>query len=265
MCSIQQAMSESEVDHIYSPIHATEEMDPTDQLLDAVDRAILTWCIAMLDHPLQDRPHINGLVGVGGGRGLAQVVRLFCGIARDDVAIHNHNRTHADKIDVRFPHIWYEDLRPYYIPASLVYYGSIVGDGLFDTGYIVISHQALIAHYYIGDDRELCCQGLIWVWLHDRIWQEPGLRRAFIHAERPSGISTTYTWRPRRVQQWMRAVGWIKEYLLVLIHLTSGAPAHSPEAMSIWYQNILFSGLRNQFIKHRLVSFMTTYHKGYHI
>ncbi|KAI7975221.1 hypothetical protein EIK77_002914 [Talaromyces pinophilus] len=55
----------SEEDSTHSPIHATEEMDPTDQPLDAVDRAILTWCIAMLDHPLQGQhgqKFVNGII-----------------------------------------------------------------------------------------------------------------------------------------------------------------------------------------------------------
>ena len=58
-------MSESEADCTYSPVHAIKEMDPINQLLDAVDRAILIWCIAMLDHPLQgqhEQEFANGII-----------------------------------------------------------------------------------------------------------------------------------------------------------------------------------------------------------
>jgi RecQ family ATP-dependent DNA helicase len=63
----------------------------------------------------------------------------------------------------------------------------------------------------------------------------------------------------------MRAVGRMKEYLLVLKHLTGGGPARGPEILSIRYQNTVHGGIRNQMIDQGLISFMTAYHKGYSI
>ncbi|QGA22350.1 hypothetical protein EYB26_010066 [Talaromyces marneffei] len=339
---IRQAMSEDESTH--SPVHATEEMDPTDQPLDAVDRAILTWCIAMLDHRLQGQHGqefvngiISGLAAMGiresGGweTALAFTPKLsaMIKIARMLVAQQawEESEAHAGLSDcfvalrgmmLRFmttmeptPMKWMLDSRTY---GMKIRYGT-TADGLiewhgdrityqhhrftmdqlretvhgiinrawdhltqdvllFPTDHRLptIAWETMEDHavedqpgwYFAQDPRNAWDVDDTW-WLHDRIWQEPGFRRAFIHAERPSGTSATHAWRPRRVQQWMRAVGRMKEYLLVLMHLTSGAPARGPEAMSIRYQNTPFGGLRNQLIEHGLVSFMTTYHKGYHI
>lgn len=98
-------------------------------------------------------------------------------------------------------------------------------------------------------------------WLFERIWQEPPLRAEFIHVptrrERP--------WREKRVRQWMRAVGRMKEYLLILKHLTGGGPARGPEVLSIRYQNTRHGGVRSETIDRGLVSFVTAYHKGYSI
>uniref|UniRef100_A0A093XKL9 DNA 3'-5' helicase n=1 Tax=Talaromyces marneffei PM1 TaxID=1077442 RepID=A0A093XKL9_TALMA len=324
---IRQAMSEDESTH--SPVHATEEMDPTDQPLDAVDRAILTWCIAMLDHRLQGQHGqefvngiISGLAAMGiresGGweTALAFTPKLsaMIKIARMLVAQQawEESEAHAGLSDcfvalrgmmLRFmttmeptPMKWMLDSRTY---GMKIRYGT-TADGLiewhgdrityqhhrftmdqlretvhgiinrawdhltqdvllFPTDHRLptIAWETMEDHavedqpgwYFAQDPRNAWDVDDTW-WLHDRIWQEPGFRRAFIHAERPSGTSATHAWRPRRGQQWMRAVGRMKEYLLVLMHLTSGAPARGPEAMSIRYQNTPFGGLRNQLIEH---------------
>jgi hypothetical protein len=57
----------------------------------------------------------------------------------------------------------------------------------------------------------------------------------------------------------------MKEYLLVLKHLTGRGPARGPEILSIRYQNTVHGGIRNQMIDQGLISFMTAYHKGYSI
>jgi hypothetical protein len=84
--------------------------------------------------------------------------------------------------------------------------------------------------YFAQDPRNAWEIDDTW-WLHDRVWQGPTLRQAFIQAENPSPASDSRTWRSRRVQQWMRDVGRMKEYLLVLMHLTRGGPARGPEVV----------------------------------
>ena len=62
----------------------------------------------------------------------------------------------------------------------------------------------------------------------------------------------------------MRKVRRFKEELLVLVHLTGGAPARSTELLSIQHCNgVQGKGQRGVFIDHGMVAFVTSYHKGY--
>lgn len=96
-------------------------------------------------------------------------------------------------------------------------------------------------------------------WLYERVWQEPALRDRFIHVRQEP------PWQTKRVQQWMRAVGRMKEYLLMLMYFTGGGPPRGPEALSIRYQNTRQGAIRNQTVEDGVVSFVTAYHKGYSI
>lgn len=51
--------------------------------------------------------------------------------------------------------------------------------------------------------------------------------------------------------------------LLLLMHLTGGQPARSPELLSVRHRNTPYGGPRNIFLWHGLVSFTTSYYKGY--
>jgi superfamily II DNA helicase RecQ len=328
----------------HSPTTVAGDMDPAQQPLDTVDRAILTWCITMLDHPLhgqQGQEFANGIISGLAVMGIPErggwetaltftpKLSAMIKIARMLVAQQAWEDAEAAPglsdcfvalrgMILRFmttmeptPMKWMMDARTYgmKIRYSTTAEGLIEWQGdrityqhrrftmdqfretvhgivnrawehLMQDVLLLPSHHPLppIAWdtmedhatedqprwYFARDPRNAWAVDDTW-WLHDRIWQDPGLRRAFITAERPSHPSPSATWCSRRVRQWMRAVGRMKEYLLVLMHLTGGAPARGPEAMSIRYQNTEFGGLRNELIEHGLVSFMTTYHKGYSI
>ena len=53
------------------------------------------------------------------------------------------------------------------------------------------------------------------------------------------------------------------EKLMLLMHITGGQPARSFELFSIQYGNSVSTGLRNVFFDQGLISFVTSYHKGF--
>jgi hypothetical protein len=55
------------------------------------------------------------------------------------------------------------------------------------------------------------------------------------------------------------------QWLLLLIHITSSQPARATELLGLCHRNTLQGRHQNIFIKHGLVSTVTTYHKGYSI
>jgi hypothetical protein len=59
-------------------------------------------------------------------------------------------------------------------------------------------------------------------------------------------------------------VACFKEKLAVAIHVTGGQPARAPELLSIQHINTQASCHRNVFIKDRMVTLVTAYHKGFH-
>ena len=115
--------------------------------------------------------------------------------------------------------------------------------------------------FYAKDPRNTWDIDETW-WLYSRVWSDPLLRSQFVQT---SPSDNPATWRTSRVQRWMRAVGRMKEYLLVLMYLTGGGPPRAPEALSLRYQNTDHGGLRNQWIDGGLVMFVAAYHKGYHV
>ena len=51
--------------------------------------------------------------------------------------------------------------------------------------------------------------------------------------------------------------------LFLLIYITEGQLARIPEILTVRYRNSFYDKPRNIFIKDRLVTFVTRYHKGY--
>ncbi|KAI9035075.1 uncharacterized protein KD926_004657 [Aspergillus affinis] len=67
-----------------------------------------------------------------------------------------------------------------------------------------------------------------------------------------------------RMWQKEQTVTRFKEKLAVLIHISSGQPARSPELISIQHQNTETNVRRNIFIEDGIVAFVTAYHKGFY-
>jgi superfamily II DNA helicase RecQ len=95
-------------------------------------------------------------------------------------------------------------------------------------------------------------------WLLDRVVQEAPLVKRFF------GKPDQAEWRDVAVAAYMKSVRKFKESLFTLVHLTAGAPARGTEITSIQYENEEQGvGYRGVFVESGLVSFTTTYHKGY--
>lgn len=68
----------------------------------------------------------------------------------------------------------------------------------------------------------------------------------------------------KAVHQYMRAIKTFKERLIVLVHISAEAPARSTELISVQCENGKFArSQRGIFIDNGLVTFVTTYYKGF--
>ena len=65
------------------------------------------------------------------------------------------------------------------------------------------------------------------------------------------------------VEAYQRQVERFQELLLILIHTSGGQSARALELLGIRWKNTEQGGIRNIFIEDGLVTFVTTYHKGY--
>lgn len=95
-------------------------------------------------------------------------------------------------------------------------------------------------------------------WLVSRVFKDPELRQKFIKSHHARDDQ----WNEDTTTTWLKSVYSFKEILLVLMHLTAGAPARGPELLSIRHMNSVTGGVRNQYIDNGLFSFVTRYHKG---
>lgn len=101
-------------------------------------------------------------------------------------------------------------------------------------------------------------------WLLYRVVEEPALRDRFIRGMDATQQPPRTLWHDAAVAAYMKAVRRFKETLFVLVHLSGGAPARGTEITSIQYENGAEGvGHRGVFVEGGLVSFVTTYHKGY--
>ncbi|KAK5110579.1 hypothetical protein LTR85_000994 [Meristemomyces frigidus] len=93
-----------------------------------------------------------------------------------------------------------------------------------------------------------------------RLFQSGAVRERFVRCQ--SGPSVEY--HADAVAQYLRAVKKFKEKLIVLVHMSAGAPARSTELTSIQCENGKHArSQRGVFIDNGLVMFVTAYHKGY--
>ena len=71
-------------------------------------------------------------------------------------------------------------------------------------------------------------------------------------------------WKQRAIKQYFQQVRRFKEELMVLVHLSAGAPARATELLSIRHTNgVEARNQRGVFIDNGTVSFVTAYHKGF--
>lgn len=101
-------------------------------------------------------------------------------------------------------------------------------------------------------------------WLLYRVAEEPALRERFVrgmdHTQHPSRT----LWHDGAVAAYMKKVRRFKETLFALVHLSGGGPARGTEITSIQCENSIDGvGHRGVFVDAGLVSFVSTYHKGY--
>jgi hypothetical protein len=94
-------------------------------------------------------------------------------------------------------------------------------------------------------------------WLFRRIQGHHKLRDRFVRADAATGIDR------ERMRDYMRKVARFRGLLLILMHITGGAPARGTEILSVRHRNTVQGGHRNLFIEDGTVVFVTKYHKGY--
>jgi hypothetical protein len=71
------------------------------------------------------------------------------------------------------------------------------------------------------------------------------------------------TWNMRLVQSYAQLVQAFLRRMLLLIYVTGGQPARGTELLTLRWRNSDRCEMRNIFIEHGLVSFVTFYHKNY--
>ncbi|KAH3951994.1 hypothetical protein HBH53_049120 [Parastagonospora nodorum] len=77
------------------------------------------------------------------------------------------------------------------------------------------------------------------------------------------GGSKDLTWDKTAVHSYIKQTHRFLRRLLLLIHLTGGQPARGTELLTLRWRNSASSEVRNIFIEHGLVAFVTSYHKNY--
>lgn len=102
-------------------------------------------------------------------------------------------------------------------------------------------------------------------WLFKRALAEERLKKQFIRREQDAtGSARDIPWRGQGVRDYMQQIRRFKERLFVLAHMTGGAPARGTEVVSVQCENgVNGRGTRGVFVGRGLVSFVTSYHKGY--
>jgi RecQ family ATP-dependent DNA helicase len=97
-------------------------------------------------------------------------------------------------------------------------------------------------------------------WLLKRISHEPRLQQEWFQ-EDIEGQDHPY--QAKAVQEYQQKVEQFQEKLLLIMHMVGGQPARATELLGMRYANTKQGGLRNIFIDHGMVAFVTTYHKNY--
>jgi len=76
-------------------------------------------------------------------------------------------------------------------------------------------------------------------------------------------LNTQHPYRGQAIRQYGQAVDTFREQMWVLMHMTGGQPARSPEILGLRMWNTTNGGVRNIFVHVGMVCFVTMYHKGF--
>lgn len=97
-------------------------------------------------------------------------------------------------------------------------------------------------------------------WMGTRLFDDDSIRQRFIRHQ----IGITIECDTDAVTRYLRAVKKCKERLIVLVHLSGGAPGRSTELTSIQCENGKYArSQRGVFMDDGLMAFVTSYHKGF--
>ena len=97
-------------------------------------------------------------------------------------------------------------------------------------------------------------------WMGLRLGRDEKVRKQFVASTLGAPIELS----DKAVRQYMRAIRKFKGRLIVLVHMSAGAPARSTELISIQCENGKWArSQRGIFVDSGLVMFVTAYHKGY--
>ena len=97
-------------------------------------------------------------------------------------------------------------------------------------------------------------------WMGMRLFDDGPVRDRFIRSQ----DGTFVEWNHDAVTRYLRAIKKFKERLIVLVHMSAGAPARSTELTSIQCENGKYArSQRGIFVDNGLVAFVTAYHKGF--
>ena len=98
-------------------------------------------------------------------------------------------------------------------------------------------------------------------WMGQRLFEELEVRQRFVE-NWDAGSSAQF--HDDAIATYLRAVKKFKERLIVLVHMSAGAPARSTELISIQCENGKYArSQRGVFVDNGLVVFVTAYHKGF--
>jgi RecQ family ATP-dependent DNA helicase len=106
---------------------------------------------------------------------------------------------------------------------------------------------------FLDDERNQFAACKQW-WLYERMYKEPGIQEQFMEAGRL---------KKKAMAVYQRHVERFQELVWVLMHLSGGQPARTPELLGMRWKNTAYGGVRNIFIEEGLVAFVAQYHKGY--
>lgn len=103
-------------------------------------------------------------------------------------------------------------------------------------------------------------------YLLERVLYRSDLPRQFFRNRLEKGqLPPENTWDIVQVQQYIKIERRFLTRLGLLIYILGGQPPRGTELFSIRFRNTVSGGARNLYIDHGLVSFVTSYHKGYSI